>query len=184
MTAVPPDSAVAWCPEDLPVPVEQLSAFGYVVVEELVGRLALLRHWPWPDVDQFGRLVWVGESEQDSTAAAIDLDLLRAQLYTPNRLRRRPRCGDAFAVQDAGGTGWSAEQEVADLRELFSGAVYDISADAREAAKLAYHAGLGAVPAAEKVDEQVRAREAETLKARVARPLRALRVSAPPRGLR
>ncbi|HST46343.1 hypothetical protein [Jatrophihabitans sp.] len=190
MTAVPPGSAVAWEPEDLPVPAEQLPGYGYVVLEELVGRLALLRRWPWPDVDQFGRLVWLGDSEQDSAAAAIDLELLHAQLYLPNRLRRRPRCGDTFAVQDAG-AGWpdtdrepGTEPELADLRELFAGAVYDVSADAREAAKLAYHAGLGAVPAAQKVDKRIRARQAETLQARAARPLRPLKVAAPPRGLR
>jgi len=182
MTAVPPDSVVGWAPVDLPLPAGHQHS--YVVLEELVGRLALLRRWPWPAVDQYGRLVWIGGSEQDCSAAAIDVDLLRTQLYVPNRLRRRPRCGDAFAVPDPAG-GWSSdEQEVTDLRELFAGPVYDISADAREAAKLAYHAGLGAVPTAEKVDEQVRAKQAETLRARAARPLRPLRITAPPRGSR
>jgi hypothetical protein len=184
MTAVPPDSTLGWRPEDLPIPLEQLSDYSYVVIEEVVGRLALLRSWPWPQVDPFGRLVWVGDSEQDTAAAMIDIDLLRAQLYTPNRLQRRPRCGDTFAVQGTTKALDSADQEVSDLRGIFSGAVYDISADAREAVKLAYHAGLGAVPAAEKVDQRIRAREAETLQARAARPLRAFRVTAPPRGLR
>ncbi|MBV9820816.1 MAG: hypothetical protein JO144_01120 [Actinobacteria bacterium] len=202
MIAVPPGSTVAWRPVDLPLP-DGRPGFGYVVLEELVGRLALLRRWPWPEVDQYGRLVWTGGSEQDSVAAAIDIDVLRAQLYTPNRLRRRPRCGDTFAVQEA--AGWpdpeqsdpersdteqpdteqpDTEREVTDLRALFAGDVYDISADAREAAKLAYHAGLGAVPTAEKVDPDIRAQQAETLRARAARPLRPLRVSAPPRASR
>lgn len=194
MTAAPPGSTVAWRPVDLPLPGGQ-PGFGYVVLEELVGRLALLRRWPWPEVDQCGRLVWTGGSEQDSVAAAIDVDLLRAQLYLPNRLRRRPRCGDTFAVQGPAAGGWSeadhsnadhsdTEQEVTDLRSLFAGEVYDISADAREAAKLAYHAGLGAVPAAETVDADLREQQAETLRTRAARPLRPLRISAPPRAPR
>jgi hypothetical protein len=178
----PPGSTVAWAPEDLPPAAEQLAAFSYVVLEEIVGRLALLRRWAWPEVDQFGRVLWLNGSDCDSGAAAIALDLLQAQLYTPNRLRRRPRCGDTFAVQGAAQAAWQAEEGVSDLRHLFAGSIYDISADAREAAKLAYQAGLGAVPAAESVDEEVRAQQADTLRVRAGRPLRALRIAAPPRG--
>jgi hypothetical protein len=112
------------------------------------------------------------------------VERLRAQLYTPNKLRRQPRCGDTFAVQGWVGSDQQAEQEVDDLRTLFTGTVYDISADAREAAKLAYHAGLGAVPSAEKVDEQLKAQQAQTLRSRASRPLRVLKVAAPPRGPR
>jgi len=154
------------------------------VLEEIVGGLALLRRWPWPSVDQLGRLIWPDDSEYASDSAALGLEMLRAQLYTPNSLRRRPRCGDTFAGQTPSETGWQDEQAVADLRTLFPGSVYDISADAREAAKLAYHAGLGAVPSAEKVDEHVRTRQAATLRSRARRPLRALKVAAPPRALR
>ncbi|HEX8093180.1 hypothetical protein [Jatrophihabitans sp.] len=184
MTAVPADSTVPWSPEDLPVPAGELAALSYVVLEELVGSLVLLRRWSWPDVDQLGRLIWLEDSEHDSDSAAVALELLRAQLYTPNNLKRRPRCGDTFAARTSTDAGWQDDQAVGDLRTLFSGAVYDISADAREAAKLAYHAGLGAVPPAEKVDEQLKAQQAETLLSRASRPLRALKVTAPPRGLR
>jgi len=184
MTAPPPDGTVPWNPEDLPVPVADLAALSYVVVEEVVGPLALLRRWPWPEVDLLGRLVWLGESESQSDAAAIAVELLRAQLYTPSKLTRRPRCGDAFAVCDTVEAAWQAEEQVSDLRALFSGAVYDISADAREAAKLAYHAGLGAVPPAEKVDEQLQADQAKTLRTRASRPLPPLKIAAPPRGSR
>jgi hypothetical protein len=183
MTAVPEGSTIPWRPDDLPLPAQELATFHYVVLEEIVGSLALLRRWPWPSVDQNGRLVWPEDDEYASDAAGIELGLLRAQLYTPNKLSRRPRCGDTFAVQ-----GWADsaqdEQEVDDLRNLFTGSVYDISADAREAAKLAYHAGLGAVPPAEKVDERVKAQQAATLRSLASRPLRALKVAGRPRGLR
>jgi hypothetical protein len=184
MTATPPDSTVAWAPEDLPVPIEQLAAFSYVVIEEIVGQLLLLLRWSWPAVDQNGRLVWLQGSDCACDAAAISLELMRAQLYTPNRLTRRPRCGDTFAVSGPAGDGWQDEQELSDLRQVFPGSVYDVSADAREAAKLAYQAGLGAVLSAASVDEQVRADQADTLRSRAARPLRALRIAAPPRSSR
>jgi hypothetical protein len=184
MTAVPPGSTVPWQPEDLPLPAEDLTALSYVVLEEVVGPLALLRRWSWPDVDPLGRLIWLDDSEYGSGAAAVTIDLLRAQLYAPSKLKRRPRCGDTFAVRDAASSAWQAEEQVSDLRTLFSGSVYDISADAREAAKLAYHAGLGAVPPAEKVDGQVQADQAKTLRSRARRPLPPLKVVAPPRASR
>ncbi|HEV2887771.1 MAG TPA: hypothetical protein VGX49_12725 [Jatrophihabitans sp.] len=183
MIETPPGTTVPWAPENLQVPAEELADLSYVVVEEVVGSLALLRRWPWPDVDQQGRLVWLDDSEYDSVAASVRIELLRAQLYTPNQLRRRPRCGDTFAAQGPVEPGWQAEEEVSDLRELLTGSVYDISVDAREAAKLAYHAGLGAVPPAEKVDEQVKA-HATTLRTRAGRLLRPLKITAPPRGHR
>jgi hypothetical protein len=184
MTAVPAGSTIPWSPEDLPLPLAELAALSYVVVEEVVGRVALLRRWSWPDVDELGRLVWLDDSESDSDAAGVALELLRSQLYAPNKLRRRPRCGDTFAVQGWPESARHDEQLLGDLRELFTGAVYDISADAREAAKLAYHAGLGAVAPVEKVGEQVKAQQAETLRSRAGRPLRTLKVASPPRGLR
>jgi hypothetical protein len=184
MIAVPAGSTIPWSPEDLPVPAEELAGLSYVVVEEFVGSLALLRRWPWPAVDPLGRLVWLEDSEYDSEAAAVPIDLLRAQLYAPSKLKRRPRCGDTFAVRGPVAAAWQDEDRVSDLRALFSGSVYDISADAREAAKLAYHAGLGPVPPAEKVDQQVRADQAKTLRSRAGRPLAPLRIVAPPRGSR
>ncbi|MEO7262484.1 MAG: hypothetical protein ABI047_14700 [Jatrophihabitantaceae bacterium] len=181
MTTTPPETAVPWAPEDLPVQAQDLAAFSYVVVEEVVGPLALLRRWSWPDVDQRGRLIWLADKESDSDAAAVAVELLRAQLYAPNGLSRRPRCGDTFAASRWADSGGQDEPEVSDLRELLTSPLYDISADAREAAKLAYHASLGAVPPAESVDEQARTEQARALGSRTVRPLRALKIKAPPR---
>lgn len=183
MTATPLDSTVAWAPEDLPLPAAELVTLSYVVVEEIVGQVALLRRWPWPEVDLLGRLIWMDEHEQASDAAAVMIALLRAQLYTPNKLMRRPRCGDTFAARSPAECDWQAEREVSDLRELLASPVYDISAVAREAAKISYLAGLGAVPPVEKVSEQAQAEQAKTLRARASRPLRALKIATAPRGL-
>lgn len=181
MTTTPPGSTVVWVPENLQGRTEDLAAFSYVVVEEVVGPLALLRRWSWPEVDQHGRLIWVGDSEHDSDAAAVTVELLRAQLYAPNGLRSRPRCGDTFAVRGWAESDGQAEHQVDDLRELFTGPLYDISADSREAARLAHHAALGAVRAAEAADEQLQAEPARTLRSQTGRQLRALRIIAPPR---
>jgi hypothetical protein len=111
------------------------TGLSYLLVEELVRGQAHLQRWPWPAADREGRLVWSVARPLGEVAVAVDL--LRWQLYQPQAdgLRRRPRAGDVFAVR------WSAARttrsRVTDLRTLFTEA-YDVSADAREAAKLAY----------------------------------------------
>jgi hypothetical protein len=179
MTAVPPGTTVAWCPEDLQVaPDELLAHWNYVVLEEIVDERALLRRWPWPVVDQRGRLVWPDDSDQDTTAATIDVDVLRAQLYRANGLERTPRIGDVFAVQDVQESRWRS-RHADDLRDLVSGRVHDISADAREAAKIAYTSSLGTV-APPDADDPDREPAVASVRARRAEPLPALDVAAPP----
>ena len=78
-------------------------------------------------------------------SAAVPQRLVRLQLYAPNHLQRRPRAGDTFAVRLTGTSGWGEETEVADLAAILPEAVYDVSADAREAAKLAYQGASAAV---------------------------------------
>jgi hypothetical protein len=180
MTAMPP-SAVPWAPEDLPISFDEPSAgFGYVVVEEIVDQIALLRRWPWPVVDPLGRLLWPEGSEHDTGSATVELSVLRGQLYLPNGLERPPRCGDTFAVAGPPGNGWRRGRAVRDLRELLATPVYDISADAREAAKIAYQASLAPIRAATAEDDEVQAQQSATLRERSVRPLPALTVAPPP----
>ena len=107
----------------------------YLLVEEIVRGQAHLQRWPWPAADREGRLVWSVDRPLGDYVVAVDL--LRWQLYQPqvDGLRRRPRAGDVFAVRWAAAR--STGSRVTDLRTLFDEA-YDVSADAREAAKLAY----------------------------------------------
>jgi hypothetical protein len=70
---------------------------------------------------------------------------MRLQLYRPNGLQRRPRPGDTFAVRLTAVAGWGKDAPTEDLTDLLPGAVYDVSADAREAAKLAYQGSSAAV---------------------------------------
>lgn len=141
----PPD--VPWLPRGLgrhvPSPAELRARWRYVVVEEVVDGVALLLSWPWPLADARGRLVWRGGEERAVRDAAVPVEVLRDQLYRPGRLARTPRVGDTFAVEDApGATGWSDPVLVRDVRALFPGAVLDVSADARAAARLAYQGSM------------------------------------------
>jgi hypothetical protein len=154
---------VPWFPECLRRIVESPDlcrrSWSYVVLEEIVGDTAELISWPWPLADQNGRLFWPPGDETHEAQAAVPRALLEVQLYTANGIERRPRPGDTFACQ-RGGPGWGQDDPVDDLRVLFPGEVLDVSADAREAAKLAYQGALAAVEHGESDDLRLeRARE-------------------------
>lgn len=118
----------------------------YVLVEEVVGSTVELMRWPWPLADSRGRLFWTADAEGLVLTAAVPQRLMRLQLYRPNQLLRRPRAGDTFAVRiPSTAPGWESDRQVDDLAQLFPGPVYDVSAEAREAAKLAYQGASSAV---------------------------------------
>jgi hypothetical protein len=88
---------VLWRPEALEAATGagvSLGDFAYVMVEELVDKLILLMAWPWPEADDQGRVFWPVEQELNYKTAVTTRDLLRYQLYRPNRLQRMPRFGD------------------------------------------------------------------------------------------
>lgn len=177
---MPPGTAVLWAPEDLPIDKAELGSWAYVVLEEIVDDLALLRSWPWPVVDPLGRLLWPGKAELETDSVAVSIGLLQAQLYTTaNNIKRQPRCGDTFAVPGASVRRWP-RRRVIDLRAVFGeGAVYDISADAREAVKIAYQASLAAIGPADESDPAQAAGVARVLD-RVDAPLPPLSVGPAP----
>jgi hypothetical protein len=116
------------------------------VVEEVVGATIELMRWPWPLADNQGRLFWASDAEEHVMTAAVPQRLVRLQLYRPNQLLRRPRAGDTLAARiSSSAPGWAEDRHVEDLAELFPGPVYDVSAEAREAAKLAYQGASSAV---------------------------------------
>lgn len=179
MTTMPAGSAVPWAPEGVPMAADELAAWNYVVVEEIVDEMALLRRWAWPVVDPLGRLLWPDGTEHDTAEAAVDVRLLKAQLYRPNGIERQPRCGDTFAVPPHSTARWAGHAR--DVRQLLGAAgVFDISADAREAAKIAYQASVGAIQPADAADQKARANVLRTLQTRAEHPLTPMRLSEPP----
>lgn len=120
----------------------EVAGWRYVVLEEIIDEVALLRRWAWPLADERGHLVWPHADQQDCTTTPVSV--LREQLYGPSGLRRDPRIGDTFAViaETAAGP-WPARTR--NLRPLLKGRVFDVSAEARLAARLAYHGSLAAV---------------------------------------
>ena len=136
-------------------------ALRYVLIEEIAGETVELQSWMWPMVDQVGHLFWPEGAEREVATATVTTELLVQQMYEPSGLQRRPRAGDTFACMYPGG-GWGRDDHgsdagapghaVADLRTLFAGTTFDISADAREAAKVAYLGASAAVGPRDQAD--------------------------------
>jgi hypothetical protein len=144
------DGAPPWWPWALHGAVRSaaklLDGWQYIVVEEVVGATIELMRWPWPLADSRGRLFWTIDAEEQVMTAAVPQRLMRLQLYRPNELLRRPRAGDTFAARiSSPAPAWAGDLPVDDLADIFPGPVYDVSAEAREAAKLAYQGASSAV---------------------------------------
>ena len=161
---------VPWMPECIRKIVDDPGVlrrdWAYIVLEEIVDDTVELISWAWPLADQNGRLFWPPDDERQPADASVPRPLLQAQLYTANKIERSPRAGDTFACP-RGGPGWSQAGLVTDLRLLFPANAFDISADAREAAKLAYEGALAAVHRGNPKDPLLLAAERERLKTTV-----------------
>jgi hypothetical protein len=170
---------VAWRPESMAEALETgppVESYSYIVLEEIVDGVALLVAWPWPHVDDVGRLFWPATADASQRTATINVGLLRAQLYDREFMRREPRCGDTYAATGVG----RSHRRLADLRRWLTGSVYDISADTHEAARIAYRSGLAAVPAAR---PEVQPQLTEAARRRSVRQAPALVLTAPPTDL-
>ncbi len=168
-----------WWPEALHRVIEDpeaLAEYAYVVLEEAVDQRFVLLAWTWPRADVSGHLYWPERPERGPKSATIDGHLLRDQVYRPSRIHREPRLGDVYAAARLG-QGWDSGEVVQDARTLFAGPVYDISAEAREAAKLSYLGALAPVEGVEEGNDEARRLLAEAARRREAMPVRTLKVS-------
>jgi hypothetical protein len=124
--------------------IESIAELSYVAVDELGEDLVTLLVSRWPSVDRSGRLRFPRSEPTtvDVDRAALE-QLLRRSRVPGGRLARRPlREGDAFAVR----TDDPADLAAPDRRDparWMRRPVYDITADARDAAKASFYGVLG-----------------------------------------
>ncbi len=152
MSWLPPTPAHArperpWLPPDLELSPEELTAFSYIVVEEIVGPRVTLIVSRWPGVDGKGRLDFEGRSRL-ATVALRDLERRLSQereMPAPERLeqgerealrRRAVAVGDVFAGRVKDGRLGS------DLDRWLAPPLIDISRQAREAAQASFLAAV------------------------------------------
>ncbi|HWB70986.1 MAG TPA: hypothetical protein VG452_02120 [Egibacteraceae bacterium] len=130
---------------------DSVQALSYVLVDEQVDDAVTVTVLPWPAADGSGRLRF--DDLASAREIGLSLKALRAELYK-GWLGRRPRVGDVFAatLSPEARAALETQRELAwerPLAELVDGPVYDLSAEARMAAKLAFYAGVAAVHDAE-----------------------------------
>lgn len=113
----------------------------YVFIEEVAGGAAELHSWPWPLVDQTGRLAWPDADADGVQIAVLPTDELQQRLYAPDLLRQ-PRAGDTFAVRHPGPMTPTGGDP---MRAILDGQILDITPDARHAAKVSYFGSSAAV---------------------------------------
>ena len=124
----------------------------YVVVDEILGSVVGLAVSPWPSVDAEGRLRFRIGDVRMLAADRAELQGFLAEHRLPADLRERPlRIGDAFAVSVRPGVleevaGESAAQPRLEAplapASWMLAPVHDISAEAREATKVAFYASV------------------------------------------
>lgn len=133
--------------------VDDVARLTYVLVEERVGDDVGLSLLPWPAADRRGRIRF--RRLEERLELGLTTEELCRQLYA-GWLQRAPRIGDVFAAE----ADTAALEELRDLEgpwtrplgDLFPGAVYDVSAEARKVAKLAFYASVAPVLDAEEAD--------------------------------
>ena len=152
-----------WRPESLPDNVKRhVHDLRYVAVDEVVGDLVTLTVTPWPTVDGFGRVRFLGA--QASQAGTGHLLVHRRELHEclyRGWIRRSPRPGDVFAAKVAGvvedrlrrGEDVALDDRLR-LSTALPGLVCDITAESRNVAKLAFYAGLAGVQPIEQAQAQ------------------------------
>jgi hypothetical protein len=143
------EAAQPWLPESLKgrSPV----GLSYVVVEEMLGSSAALSVSEWPAVDERGRLRFRGEPRTLGANRTALEDFL-ARNRCPGELAERPlRVGDVFGLRErAAATAPLVDELEAPQRlqpflepeQWIEPPAYDLTAEAREAAKTSFYAAV------------------------------------------
>ena len=137
-----PADAAAWVPAGFARERIPWTKFSYIVVDELSKEIAGLVVASWPRLDPKGRVRFSGSSWRVGARVDELVALLDAQRIVPGtragggaRPQRPVRIGDAFAAHVTRPRGRRAA--VPPIARWLSPPVYDVSADARDAAKAA-----------------------------------------------
>jgi hypothetical protein len=129
-----------WAPGELPV---QPGGLSYIVLEEILGDAIGLAVSDWPEVDASGRLRFATPAR----LAGVDGSWLEQQLIEhrkPADIADRPlRIGDVFAVADVELGIAPGQSELTITR--WTPPLYDLTAEARAAAKIALYGAVAPV---------------------------------------
>jgi hypothetical protein len=132
--------------------LEDPSRLSYVVVDEIVGDTVTLAVSVWPGSDEHGRVRFPEAPEGAPVGhVLVHRRELHQRLYE-GWLRRAPRAGDAFAAvlgevaaARLAQTGEILTNPGLQLADAFPGSVADLTAEARNVAKLAFFAAVAGV---------------------------------------
>jgi hypothetical protein len=126
----------------------------YLVVDEIVGSSVGLVLSAWPEVDRRGRLRPGGGPPRMLGADRTAFERFLATARRPAGLERPLRIGDTFAVRVIPGALAEMSDELAaqtrlepllDPASWIEPPVHDVTADARERAKIAFYAAVAPV---------------------------------------
>ena len=138
-----------WAPPCVPEDLLADHRLRYVVVDEIVDDVVTLAVAPWPGSDGRGRVRF--PLDPPSGHLLVHRDELYSQLYE-DWLHRPPRVGDAFATVFGRSVdarlvrgGEVVLDERLRLSDALPGTVADLSAEARNVAKLAFFAAVAGV---------------------------------------
>jgi hypothetical protein len=151
-------NAAAWVPAGFAGERISWTTLSYIVVDELSKEVAGLVVASWPRLDSKGRVRFSGASWRvgvrvNELVALLDADRIApgARAGTGPGPQRPVRIGDAFAAKATRPRGRGAA--VPALERWLSPPIYDVSADARDAAKAALFGAVAPTMSEEDVYE-------------------------------
>lgn len=122
--------------------VADVTELSYITVDEIGEGVVTLLISDWPEVDERGRLRFSGAPPVSVDVGETRLAAYLAKVRLPERLRERPlREGDAFAARTT--IKQRAPAPERPVSRWLKAPVYDVTADARDAAKAAYLTAAG-----------------------------------------
>jgi hypothetical protein len=122
--------------------IADVTELSYITVDEVSEGIVTLLISEWPEMDERGRLRFPGAGPVAVEVGEARLAAHLARVRLPERLRdRQLREGDAFAARTAIGRRPPGTRRP--IADWLGEPVFDVTADARDAAKAAYLTAAG-----------------------------------------